>query len=56
MANSHYYADSPHFFPSSLIFAGRSDVAGPGGFARLPGCATAASRTSFATTTTPSIG
>jgi len=54
MAESQYYADSPHFFPSSLMLPVRSDVAGAGGFARVPECA--ASRTSFPRTITPSIG
>jgi len=54
MAESQYYADSPHFFPSSLMLPVRSDVAGAGGLARVPECA--ASRTSFPRTITPSIG
>ena len=54
MAESQYYADSPHFFPSSLMLSVRSDVAGAGGLARVPECA--ASRTSFPRTITPSIG
>ena len=56
MAESQYYADLPHLFPSSLMFEVRSDVAGSGGLARVPGCASAASRTSFPSTITPSIG
>ena len=55
MAESQYYADSPHFFPSSLMLQMvRSDGAGSGGLARVPECA--ASRTSFPRTITPSIG
>jgi len=54
MAESQYYADSPHFFPSSLMLQIRYDGAGAGGLARVPECA--ASRTSFPRTITPSIG
>ena len=54
MAESQYYADSPHFFPSSLMLQIRSDGAGAGGLARVPAGASAASRASFPIT--PSIG
>ena len=53
MAKSQYYADSPHFFPSSLMFQVRSNTTGD--CPRVPECATAAARTSFPATT-PSIG
>jgi hypothetical protein len=56
MAKSQYYADSPHFFPSSLMLPVRSDVAGTGGLTRVPAGAPAASRTSFPITITPSVG
>ncbi len=56
MAKSHYYPDSPHFFPSSLMLPKSSDVTGAGGLARVPAGSPAASRTSFPPTITPAIG
>ncbi len=55
MAKSQYYADS-HFYSSSLMLPDGSDVTGAGCLARVPGCASAASRTSFPRTITPSVG
>lgn len=55
MAECQYYADSLHFFRSSLMLQVRSDVAGAGRLARVRAGSSAASRTSFPITTT-SIG